>query len=106
MRQNLRYLFGAVVVVFIAVGAFYMGRTMPARYVVDAQCRINRAQPNLQQVVLYWSDGTISFAPYFKYEQRNPTADFAWEIYPGDGKIDLQAIFVCDSIGVDRGFLP
>jgi hypothetical protein len=78
MRSGLRYFIGLLVVVGIAAGAFYLGRTMPPeppKYVVDTRCFVLQSysqSPGGNRVVLYWSDGSVTFAP----AEVNANADF------------------------------
>ena len=103
MRRSVRYVVAGVVAVGIAAGAFWLGRTMPARYVVDSRCQVLNISPKLQRVVLYWSDGSISFAPFFKIERPDPTSSsVVMKIVPGDGTDGYDASWLCDPIGVDK----
>ena len=78
MRRKLWYLVGVVVLVAVAVAGFLVGQYMPRRYVVDTQCFTYKTDSLSSYVVLFWSDGSVSFATDLREMPIHDENDKRW----------------------------
>jgi len=87
MRRKLWYLVGVVVLVAVAVAGFLVGQYMarkqsiPRRYVVDTQCFTEKKDGLWSYVVLFWSDGSVSFATELRGMPIHDEKNKRWAAY-------------------------